>query len=116
MTKGVIIALVVGVLVVGGFGLYLSSKKAAVLKNKPPLIGAGKNPLNAKGPPNTFAGGLETATSIVNSADNLFRAGKNIWSDFGGTSPGGGVDNSGSPTNSEALDSTNEAASGGLFG
>jgi hypothetical protein len=100
MTRRVVIALAVAVLVIGGFAVY-SRKKAGLKLNPfaiPPYASAGPSPYNPNGPPLGTAGKIGETAQQVNSAiqggAGVIMAGKKAWDDIAGLFGGSSTDDS----------------------
>jgi len=86
------IGLVIGVLLLAGFGFYAYSRRKQGLSvfgvGRPPLYAAyGPGAQNPKGPPAgraSIGSTLQDATNIINGGDKLLMAGKNAWDDISG--------------------------------
>ncbi len=84
MSRNVIIALAIGVLVVGGLG-YVTYKGNVIRPRPvaPPYVGAGGSPYNPNGPPLSAAGKIgqtfQDINSVVQGGTDLILGGKKAW-------------------------------------
>ncbi len=88
---GKTIALAIGVLVVGGLGFYVYSRKASgksLFGNAPPKYsGYGPSAHGPNSPPAGKAGltsTLQNITNVINGGDAAIMAGKKTWDDVKG--------------------------------
>lgn len=82
--------LVLGLLLVGGLGLYVYSRRTAgaSIFGRPPLYsGYGPGALNPAGPPvgkASLTSTLQNIAGVINGGDSVINASSNAWSDVKG--------------------------------